>query len=328
MPILHPNIETSQVKRILIILISLCILFLASVYIFIPGRLEMSKVDYAFCNINGASRTIHNPHTWWKWWPDTDSLHHDGKTDSVWYYYNGYTYHLNEKLYDAIDVQIKNNRTTIESNIQIFKMNFDSVAIIWKCNLPSSMNPVTRILKYKQAEKIHDDMATILSGLVSFLDNKENIYGINLHVVMSKDSTMVATKSVTKEYPLTAEIYNLINSLKKYIKSNGATENNFPMLNVRKLEDTEFETMVAIPTNKQLKGNGKIFFSRYVPWKVLTAEVHGGNSTVEEALHQMKVYMSDYQKTAMAIPFQSLVTDRMKEPDTLKWITNIYVPVP
>jgi hypothetical protein len=38
--------------------------------------------------------------------------------------------------------------------------------------------------------------------------------------------------------------------------------------------------------------------------------------------------MSDYQQTAMAIPFESLVTDRSREPDTLKWITNIYVPVP
>jgi hypothetical protein len=30
----------------------------------------------------------------------------------------------------------------------------------------------------------------------------------------------------------------------------------------------------------------------------------------------------------MAIPFQSLVTDRSKQPDTTKWITNIYTPVP
>ncbi len=145
---------------------------------------------------------------------------------------------------------------------------------------------------------------------------------------MSKDSTMVATKVVTASYPTTAEIYSLIDNLESYIKSNGAKENNFPMLNVRKLENSEFETMVAIPTNKELEGNGKIFFSRFVPWKVLTAEVSGGNSTVEEAFRQMKLYMSEYQKTAMAIPFQSLVTDRIQEPDTLKWVTNIYVPVP
>ena len=315
-------------NKFLLILISLCILFLAGIYIFIPRKLEISKVDYAFCNINGASRTIHNSHAWWKWWPDADSIRHDSKTDSVWYYYNGYTYHLNEKLYDAIDIQIKNKQTAVESNIQLFRMNYDSVAIQWKCNLSTGMNPMTKILKYRQAKKIRDNMAIILSGLVSFLNNKENIYGINLHIVMSKDTTMVATKSVTTNYPSTAEIYNLIGNLKKYIKSNDAKENNFPMLNVRKLENSEFETMVAIPTNKQLKGNGNIFFSRFVPWKVLTAEVHGGSGTVEEALHQMKVYMFDYQVTAMAIPFQSLVTDRMTEPDTSKWITNIYVPVP
>jgi hypothetical protein len=315
-------------KNFLIVVISFCILILACVYIFIPKKLEISKVDYSFCNINGASRTIHNSHGWWKWWPGADSIRHNNQTDSVWYYYNGYTYHLNEKLYDAINIQIKNSETTIESNIQIFKLNFDSVALVWKCNLPTSMNPVTRILKYRQAKKIRDNMAIILSGLVSFLNNKENIYGINLHVVVSKDSTMVATKDVTANYPTTAEIYSLIGNLKSYIKSNGAKENNFPMLNVRKLENSEFETMVAIPTNKHLDGNGKIFFSRFVPWKVLTAEVRGGNSTVEEALHQMKLYMSDYQKTAMAIPFQSLVTDRIQEPDTLKWVTNIYVPVP
>jgi hypothetical protein len=61
---------------------------------------------------------------------------------------------------------------------------------------------------------------------------------------------------------------------------------------------------------------------------VLRAEVKGGNATVEEALHQMKIFISDYQKTAMAIPFESLVTDRSKEPDTSKWITRIYTPVP
>ena len=85
---------------------------------------------------------------------------------------------------------------------------------------------------------------------------------------------------------------------------------------------------MAIPVNKELPGNNKISFSRFVPWKVLTAEVKGGNYTVEEAMHQMKVFISDYQKTAMAIPFESLVTDRSKEPDTLKWVTGIYTPVP
>ncbi len=315
-------------KKILVFLFSLIILLSICSYIFIPQKLEIAKVAFANCNINGASRTIHNSHNWGKWWPDSDSLRHHTKTDSVWYYYNGYYYHLDEKLYDAIKIKIKNNEATIESAIHIFKLNIDSVAIEWKCSLSTGINPITRILKYRQAEKIRNNMTEILSGLVSFIEDKRNIYGFNFHVIISKDSTLVATTRITSNYPNTSDIYDLIGKLKKYIKSEGAEENNFPMLNVRKLENSEFKTMVAIPVNKRLKGKGEIVYKRFVPWKVLTAEVHGGNKTVEEAMHQMNVYMADYQQTAMAIPFESLVTDRSKEPDTLKWITSVYTPVP
>ena len=315
-------------KKILVLFLSLIILLSICSYIFIPEKLEIAKVGFANCNINGASRTIHNSRDWRKWWPDSDSIRHNTKTDSIWYYYKGYYFHLDEKLYDAIKIQIKNKETDIESSMYIFKLNFDSVAIEWKCSLFTGINPITRILKYRQAKSIQDNMTQILSGLVSYLENKKNIYGFNFHVIISKDSTLVATKIITAKYPNTSEIYNLIGNLKKYIKSEGAKENNFPMLSVRKLENSKFKTMVAIPVNKRLKGEGEIFYRRFVPWKVLTAEVHGGNSTVEKAMHQMNVYMSDYQQTAMAIPFESLVTDRSREPDTLKWITNIYVPVP
>lgn len=315
-------------KKFLIVVISLCILFLVSIYIFVPGKLEIAKVEFANCNINGASRTIHDSHGWWKWWPDADSLRHNYKTDSVWHYYNGYYYHLDEKLYDAIKIQIKNKETNIESFVHIFKFNFDSVAIEWKCSLFTGTNPITRILKYKQAERIQNNMTQILSGLVSFLEDKKNIYGFNFHVIISKDSTLVATKRITANYPPTSEIYTLIGNLKRYIKSEGAKENNFPMLSIRKIENSAFKTIVAIPVNKRLKGEGEIYFNRFVPWKVLTAEVHGGNSTVEKAMYQMKVHMGDYQQTAMAIPFESLVTDRSKQPDTLQWITMIYTPIP
>jgi len=55
--------------------------------------------------------------------------------------------------------------------------------------------------------------------------------------------------------------------------------------------------------------------------------VRGGQGTVENALEQMQLYFDDYDKTSMAITFQYLVTDRIKESDTTKWITEIYAPV-
>lgn len=315
-------------KKLLIVFVCICILLLAAVYIFIPSKLEISKVEYINCNVNGAFRVLGNEKTWYKWWPHDSSSDKKYDTSSHSFFYKGYNYHLSEKFYNAIEVPIAHEGSAHESKIIIIKLNIDSVVVMWKCVLKTGFNPVTRILKFKEAENIKNNMSEILSGLRMFLNNKENIYGINLHVIMSKDSTMVLTKKISSTYPTTTEIYSLIENLKKYIASQKAKENNFPMLHVKKLKDSTFETMVAIPVNKELPGNSEISFSRFVPWKVLTAEVKGGDKTVEEALHQMKLFISDYQKTAMAIPFQSLVTDRSKQPDTTKWITNIYTPVP
>jgi hypothetical protein len=60
---------------------------------------------------------------------------------------------------------------------------------------------------------------------------------------------------------------------------------------------------------------------------ILVGEVKGGMVTVAAAEKRMADYAFDHQKTAPAIPFQSLITDRMQEKDTGKWITRIYYPV-
>ena len=207
-------------------------------------------------------------------------------------------------------------------------MNFDTVRAEWNYALKTKSNPIYRVNLYWQTKKINKNMVNILNSMKAFLENQVNIYGVKFYNTMSKDSALIATKETTKSYPTTDVIYKMIAQLRKYIVTQGAKENNFPMLHVKKLNDSEFETMVAIPVNKVLAGNGKLFYRRFVPWKVLAAEVRGGDYTVNEALKQMLIYRGDYNITAMAIPFASLVTDRSKEPDTLKWITRIYTPIP
>jgi hypothetical protein len=314
-------------KKLVIILLSFFFLALLAVYIFIPQKLEIGKVEYIKCNVNGGFRILSNESTWVKWWPKNGLIKKNAKGQPL-FFYKGFRYQLAEQYYNSIGVHIITDFSTIDSRINLIKLNIDSLVIIWNCQLTTGLNPVSRFLKFREAEAIKKDMSDILSNLGRYLENRKNIYGINLHVTMSKDSTMVLIKRISKQYPTTTEIYNLIGNLKKYIASEHAEQNNYPMLHVKKLPDSTFETMVAIPVNRELPGNGAISFSRFVPWKVLTAEVKGGDKTVEEALHQMKVFISDYQKTAMAIPFQSLVTDRSKQADTLKWITRIYTPVP
>ena len=60
---------------------------------------------------------------------------------------------------------------------------------------------------------------------------------------------------------------------------------------------------------------------------ILITEVKGGSNKINNAYKQIRNYISDYNRIAPAIPFESLVTDRSKEPDSSKWVTRIYYPV-
>lgn len=312
-------------KKLLLCLIALCALFLISIYVFLPAKITFSKVAIIKTKLSIANRFLMDESKWEKWFPSDSITDLPSAVNS--YKYKNHFFSIRKKILNAGEILISNNQISLKSLIHMISINGDSIAIEWKSEMPESINPVNRFRNYLRAKSLQNNMSDILNHLKTFLEQNEKVYGVNIHEIISKDSTLIVTKCVTASYPSTMDIYQLISNLKKYIITYNAKENNFPMLHVRKVNDTTYESMVAIPINKFLEGNDTIFLKRFVPWKVLTAEVKGGNYTVNEALAQMKLYISDYHREAMAIPFESLVTDRSKEPDTLKWVTRIYTPV-
>lgn len=295
-------------------------------YVFIPPKIEFSKVMVAKAKMSVASRSLMDVSKWYQWFPG-DSIKGVGSTSKRQFFFNGFYYSLEKKTFNAAEISISNDETALSSIVHMISINDDSIAIEWKSEIPATSNAFNRVKNYLKARRLQKNLGDILNGFKTFLGDKEKVYGVYFHEIISGDSTLVAMQCVTTNYPSTQKIYGLVHGLKKYIANQNAKENNFPMLNVKKRNDSTYETMVAIPVNKFLKGNDSILNKRFVPWKVLTADVRGGVYTVTKAMHQMEIYISDYHKEAMAIPFQSLVTDRSKEPDTLKWITRIYTPV-
>ena len=144
------------------------------------------------------------------------------------------------------------------------------------------------------------------------------------------DSTLVTTQAVFAGYPTTTDIYDLLHRLKAFIKVEGAAQTDSPMMHVEPLPGGKdsFRLMVALPIDRQLSGKGPIYFKRLAPGTpLLIVDVEGGEYAVNNALKGLQQYIQDYQKTVMAIPFRSLLTDRSQEPDSSKWKTRIYCPI-
>ena len=304
------------------------LLFLGFIYIFIPGKLIVTKIAAVDCTINGTNRYLSQPAKWSLWWPSNSNTSViTQKSDSA--FINGKcTYRVIKRLYNGIEVSIKYGKgASITSRINFIPMAHDSVVLQWGYSIKSSLNPVTRMEQYGEATRIKNNMSEILASLKSFLENPENVYGIKIKRISTNDTLLVATKSVLHNYPSTSDIYNLINTLRNYIRQQDASETGTPIMNVEKTDSMQFKLMVAVPTNKILQDEGNIFFVRMIPGSFMSTEVNGGVYTVNHAFSQLQMFMSDYQKTSMAIPFNALITDRTMEPDTSKWITRLYQPV-
>lgn len=296
------------------------------IYVFIPDKLFISKVNSVKANRNAVFRNLSDKSTWHKWWPPEQFKDTSVRIDDTVFNYKNVDYVVNPKIIDVINLSLTYKGNVINSFINILSLNNDSVAIEWKSELQTNLNPVKKINAYFTSKKIKHDMGDILESLKSFLEKQENIYGLTIKEEKVKDTLLIAMKSISNSYPATSTIYDLIKSLKDYISANGAIETNYPMLHIMQ-DSGVFKIMVAIPVNKRIPENNKFLFKRMVPGRILVTEVKGGRYTRDKALNQLEIYINDNSLSSPAIPFESLVTERSREPDTARWVTKIYYPI-
>jgi hypothetical protein len=311
-------------KKLIVWLLVILILTVSCIYIFIPAKIVISRIIIAEAQINGVFRNINQEDKWEKWWRDSDGKPH---VKGEPFTYNGSVFHLTKYENNVVGIEIDQKGLKLQSQLFLVSFNPDSTGTTWKCEIPASNNPLTRLLKYNQALKISKNMHEILQNLKHFISSPQNVYGFTIYKTSTRDTTMLSAKFISTSYPTTTEIYGYLNVLERNIQKQKGKITGFPILNVRDLDSMHFETQVALPTDRLLENNGEIFYRRMVPGNFLCADVKGGPNTIQEAMLQMNFYIQDFNKSKMAKSFEQLVTNRLNEPDTSKWITRVYQPI-
>ncbi len=311
-------------KKWIVWLLVLLILTFSCIYLLIPPKIVLSGTTAAQCTVTGEFRFLSNPEKWEKWWLDSDGKDHV-KGDP--FTYNGTSFRLTRHSMNVVGIEIENKGIILQSVLHLVSFNPDSTVAVWQCEFPKTLNPLKRIIYYKDTSEIKSNMTGVMKNFASYISDPKNVYGISIHRTTVWDTTMLSARFTSAAYPTTNELYGYFDVLKKSIQKQNGKVSGYPMSNVIKLENDSFETQVAIPTSQPLQNDGKISYKRMVPGNFMTAEVRGGSYTVNEAMRQLELFISDYNRFKIANRFQSLVTNRLEEPDTLKWITRIYIPV-
>ncbi len=311
-------------KKLIVGLLLILILTLLCIYLFIPSKIVISSLSGAQATINGEFRYINQEENWEKWWRDPDGKPHM-KGDP--FIYNGTAFRLTKQSNNIAGIEIVQKGIKLQSILHLISFSLDSTGTVWQCEFPSAYNPLTRYMNYKNAREIKKNMGGVMKNLTSFISNPQNVYGISIYRTSTRDTTLLSARFTSAAYPTTTEIYGYFDAVEKSVKRQKGILTSFPMMNVRKLENDSFETQVALPTDHKLENDGRFSFRIMVPGNFVAADVKGGSYTVNEAQKQLELFIADYNRAKIANRFQLLVTNRLKEPDTLKWITKIYIPV-
>jgi len=304
-------------KKILIGVVLLLAVALISVYLLIPGRLKIDATISLPVALPGVTRTLIDENNWKKWWPDETPFN-----------YNNQTYSIKPKISSVFDIDIYSGKDTVNSRLELVPIENDMMKIGWHAEQMTSNNPFIRFSQYRHARATEKNMNEILQSMKIFLEKTKNIYGVEIKKTLVTDSVLISVRRSFQHNPNVQEIDAMIQDLRKYIIQNNSIEKNSPMLNVWKHDSSHYEAMSAIPVDKALPRTTE-FAPKFLlkGGNILEARVQGGQYTIESSLQEIENYRSDYKYNSPAIPYQLLVTDRLKETDTTKWITKLYYPV-
>src|SRR5215211_36710 len=308
-------------KKLLIGFLLIVLLGTAASYLFIPSEIRISTARLAKCLPKNVVDCLLQTAAWQKWWPGSNQ-------DKKGFIMQDYSYQLTKRLVNGAEIALRQKNKVYVSQLIVLPFNQDSALLQWQLNYHTSFNPLTRLFQYLQAFRIRDNMNTVLASLARFAGQTINIYGFAIERTTFTDTVLVTTKFLNNTYPSNTTIYAAIDKLKRKMVAQGATEINYPLLNITQKGDAYFETMIAICADKEIKGDGTFFIKRMIPMKdrFLTTEVQGGPLTIRNAHQAINQYMNDHFLSAPAIPFEALITDRSKETDTTKWKTRIFYP--
>lgn len=273
----------------------------------------------------GMVRFLGQPENWRSWWPGETERKPDGSL------------HLKEGdhwlvLFKTYDNLFRFDRISssahAESLLQFSEDTTGKLLLEWKASLTATANPIARWKIFRKSAELKKSFEDRIAALTRFLADEKNIYGFDIRLENVQIEYLVSTSRTLSHPPSTDEVYQLVQAIQDHLAKKQTEAIESPMLNITSSSPDTFRVQVGIPIASKLPDEPPF----YTKWMlkgghILTTEVTGGPGRIQEAQRQMEFFIFDRHHTSIAIPFQSMITNRQQVTDTSKWKTKLFYPV-
>ena len=89
----------------------------------------------------------------------------------------------------------------------------------------------------------------------------------------------------------------------------------------------EFTFEAGIPVDQKVKSSGRVNYRELQGGKAVKADHYGKHEDTAQTHMLMDAWMKKNNNKVIGAPWESYVTDPRKEPDSSKWLTQIFYPV-
>ncbi|MBI1768291.1 MAG: hypothetical protein HYR67_07945 [Bacteroidetes bacterium] len=310
-------------KKGWVIILSI-IAVLISIAFILPLQSNVNETIRFSSQSDALFRQLLNDTTWHRWWP--------GKTEvanqKLLFVHNGFTFTVDRILPNTFELKITADSFKTNSTLRLIPQSGNNVTMALTTNIPVPHNPIDRIKTLVASSRLKSVYKEILIRLSRYFTSIKNLYDIDIKESNVSFEYVTAVSQTFSHDPSISEIYFLIDKVRVFMKNNGGIEKGFPMLHSGEVSKGQFFVQVAIPTNKQLPSSNEIKSKWMLKGgHILTAQVTGNRQIISNAMKQMEYYIQDNHRNTVAIAYEYLITNRLEQPDSNRWVTGIYFPV-
>jgi len=307
-------------KKLLIVVFVL-IALTAVVSLVLPSEQNISQSVVVDCPIEAPTRLVSDPAKWSAWWPGqqlNDSVCSSGQT----------LFQVQKILLNGFQAQTSRGSLPGFVDFNFFMAANGGTQFNINGIYRFSSNPFTKALQYISMMDTKKTIRNFMQQVEANFSNVEKVYGFNIERKQLVHTTYISLKHPFDHLPSVVEIDSLVKELKQYIATEQGREMDAPIMNVYPGESKAFEAMVAIATDRELPSTNRFLLKNMVRnGYVMVAEVKGGPQVIDSCKKELENYVQDYRKSSPAIPFQQMISDRVKEKDSTRWITRLFYPV-